>query len=74
MSTVTLTLEQANGIADALLAGCFLTTEAERTATCDLSRASALNTHNALRDAMLLLEGRIALAADPDRPTHGGLL
>ncbi len=58
---VTLTRAQANDIADTLLAGCFALTEVEHSSEKgSLARASAENTFKRLRDAMLLLEGRIA--------------
>lgn len=58
---ITLTEAEANVIADALLSGCMFTTVgAQQVARSSLGYASAMNTHNSLRDAMLLLEGRIA--------------
>lgn len=68
--TVRLTLTQANEIADALLAGCFLTTEAEREAApASLQWAAARNVHNRLCAAMRMLEDRIAQAAIPTPST-----
>jgi hypothetical protein len=57
---VILSGKEANDIADALLAGCFAMTANEHDAIAgSLAQVSAVNVGKRLRDAMLLLEGRI---------------